>query len=287
MDLLSGDGFTQHICILGIRRNGMDKISSSNNINIKNIIALQKKGKTRREQDVFVVEGIKMVSEIPVGYLLQLYVAESFGVQQEQREVLEEAVKSHGIDYQVVTDKVFREMSDTQTPQGILAVVKQAHYRWEDLFSKERAAHLIIVEGLQDPGNLGTILRAGEGAGVTGVVLSKGTVDIYNAKVIRATMGSIYRVPFFYTDCLEESLVRIQERCSIYAAHLRGVCDYDQVDYTKDTAFLIGNEANGLSDKIAAYAKQLVRIPMLGKVESLNAAVAASVLMYEAARQRR
>lgn len=272
---------------LGIGRSEMNRITSSNNINIKNIIALQKKGKIRKEQDVFVVEGIKMVLEIPVGNLVQLYISESYEKQQEQKRELESIINCHNVNYQIVTDKIFREMSDTQTPQGILAVVKQTHYQLEDLFSKERTAHLIILEGLQDPGNLGTILRAGEGAGVTGVILSKGTVDIYNAKVIRATMGSIYRVPFLYTDCLEELLIRIQKRCTIYAAHLQGVSDYDQMDYTKDTAFLIGNEANGLSKKIAAYANQFIRIPMLGKVESLNAAIAASVLMYEVARQRR
>lgn len=262
-------------------------ITSSNNVNVKNIVALQKKGKIRKEQDVFVVEGSKMVSEIPVGRLVQLYVADSYIIQQKQKEALKRLVDCHGVRYEVVTDKVFREMADTQTPQGILAVVRQAHYRLEDFFLQKRAAHLVILEGVQDPGNLGTILRSAEGAGVTGIVLSKGTVDIYNAKVIRATMGSIYRVPFFYTDCLGEVLEGIRKQCVIYAAHLQGKCTYDQMDYTKDTAFLIGNEANGLSEEIASYAEQWVRIPMLGEVESLNAAVAASVLMYEVARQRR
>lgn len=262
-------------------------ITSSNNIHIKNIIALQKKGKVRKEQDVFVVEGSKMVSEVPIGSLVQLYVAESYLKQQEHNSYLEEMVSRHKSSYEVAADKVFREMADTQTPQGILAVVRQKHYRLEDLFSADRAAHLIILEGIQDPGNLGTILRTGEGAGVTGVILSKGSVDLYNAKVIRATMGSIFRVPFLYTDCLGEVLKEIQKKCTLYAAHLQGECSYDKADYTKDTAFLVGNEANGLSEEIASYADRLIRIPMLGKVESLNVGVAASVLMYEVFRQRR
>lgn len=262
-------------------------ITSSSNAYIKNIIALQKRGKVRKEQDVFIVEGIKMVSEIPVGSLVQLYVAEGYFLQLEHREYLEGLADRHGISYEIVADKVFREAADTQTPQGILAIVRQTHYTFSELFSEERAVHLLILEGIQDPGNLGTILRAGEGAGVTGVVLSKGTVDIYNPKVIRATMGSIYRVPFLYTDCLEEMLIKIRKRCTLYAAHLRGELCYEQMDFRKDTAFLIGNEANGLSEKTASYADQLIRIPMLGRVESLNAAVAASILMYEVSRQRR
>lgn len=270
-----------------VYRNGVGMITSSNNRSIKNIIALQKRGKARKEQDVFIVEGMKMVLEIPIGSLVQLFVAEEFLAQAEHRKSLGDIVDCHGIYYEIVADKVFREITDTQTPQGILAVVRQPHYTFQDLFSENRAAHLVILEGIQDPGNLGTILRAGEGAGVTGVVLSKGTVDIYNPKVIRATMGSIYRVPFLYTDCLEEVLEEIRKRCTLYAAHLLGECCYEQMDYSQNTAFLIGNEANGLREETASYADQLVRIPMLGEVESLNAAVAASILMYEVARQRR
>lgn len=262
-------------------------ITSSNNANIKNILALQKKGKARKDQDVFVVEGIKMVSEIPLGSLVQLYVAEGYLSQTEHCVYLEELTNRHGIYYEVVADKVFWEIADTRTPQGILAIVQQRHYNFSDLFSSERTDHLVILEGIQDPGNLGTILRAGEGAGVTGVVMSKGTVDIYNPKVIRATMGSIYRVPFLYTDCLEEILTEVRKRCTLYAAHLRGELCYERMDFSRNTAFLIGNEANGLSEKIASFADQLIRIPMLGKVESLNAAVAASILMYEVSKQRR
>lgn len=262
-------------------------ITSSNNVNIKNMVALQKRGKIRKEQDVFIVEGRKMVSEAPVGSLVKLYAAEGYFSQVEHREYLKRLEKRHGISCEIVADKVFWEVTDTQTPQGILAIVRQRHDTFFDLFSKERAAHLLILDGIQDPGNLGTIFRSGEGAGVTGIVMSKGTVDVYNPKVVRATMGSIYRVPFLYTDCLEETLEKIRKTCTLYAAHLQGEVYYEKMDFTKDIALLIGNEANGLSEKIAAYAERLIRIPMLGKVESLNASVAASILMYEVFRQRR
>lgn len=146
----------------------------------------------------------------------------------------------------------------------------------------------MVLETIQDPGNLGTILRAGEGAGVTGVVMDANTADIYNPKVIRSTMGSVLRMPFVYVENFHETLKELKQRkIRLFAAHLKGKNAYDLEDYTGDTAFLIGNEANGLTEETAAMADTYVRIPMEGRVESLNAAVASSVLMFEAARQRR
>lgn len=149
-------------------------------------------------------------------------------------------------------------------------------------------AHLLIVEGIQDPGNLGTMIRTGEGAGVTGVIMDKSTVDIFHPKVIRATMGSIYRMPFYSASDLAGTVGQLKERgISLYAAHLAGDMAYDEPDYTGPVGFLVGNEGKGLSPQAAGLADAYVRIPMEGSVESLNAAVAAALLMYEANRQRR
>lgn len=146
----------------------------------------------------------------------------------------------------------------------------------------------ILLEDLQDPGNLGTIFRTGEGAGVDGIIMSRQTVDVYNPKVIRSTMGSVYRVPFLYVDDLCEVIRTMQEHnISVYAAHLKGKKYYDCYDYRKGTAFVIGNESAGLKEETAGSADEYIRIPMAGKVESLNAAVASSILLYEAGRQRR
>ena len=118
--------------------------------------------------------------------------------------------------------------------------------------------------------------------------MSSDTADIYNPKVIRSTMGSVLRVPFVYASDLKEACEQMKKaEISLYAAHLKGMHNYDQEDYTKDTGFLIGNEAKGLTDEMAAVADTYIKIPMAGQVESLNAAVASSVLMFEAARQRR
>ena len=255
-------------------------LTSLSNGRVKNIIKLQEKSKARKEEDVFVVEGVKMFLEAPLQAIRETFIAESFmGKNQEVEEKLTKC------DYEVVADDVFRKMSDTQTPQGILCVVKRPHYTLEEML-KEKPL-LVVIEDLQDPGNLGTIMRTGEGAGITGVVMSRDTVDIYNPKTIRATMGSLYRVPFIYVENLKEAITQIQnKKIAVYAAHLKGEAFYDTYDYSGGTAFLIGNEGNGLKTETADLADTYLKIPMQGQLESLNAAVATAVLLYEASRQR-
>ena len=158
----------------------------------------------------------------------------------------------------------------------------------DDSKPAEKAPHLLIAESIQDPGNLGTMLRTGEGAGISGIILNKTTVDLFNPKTIRSTMGSVYRVPFYIAEDLHDTIRSLQKNgIAVYAAHLKGTQSYDMPDYTKGCAFLIGNEGNGLTDETAALADEYIRIPMEGKVESLNAAIAATLLMYEVHRQRR
>lgn len=256
-------------------------ITSNSNIQVKNLIQLIKKAKARKDQGLFVVEGKKMFSEVPKDMLHQVYVSESFLASQENVHLLA------GFSYEILSDAVYKAVSDTQTPQGILCLVKMPGYTMEDLLRKDRT-HLLILESIQDPGNLGTMFRTGEGAGITGVIMNRTTVDVYNPKTIRSTMGSIYRVPFMITDNLPQTLKEIKETgVMLYAAHLRGTMSYDEPDYQKSCGFLIGNEGNGLSDEIADMADSYIRIPMEGQVESLNAAIAATLLMYEVNRQRR
>lgn len=258
-------------------------ISSTGNAQIKQAAALVKKAKYRRETGLFVVEGPKMFYELPKDRIHTVFVSESFFEQKEHKKLLDGIKK-----VEIVTDEVLKFMSDTQTPQGILALAKQYTWTLEDMFPEGMQSHLMILETIQDPGNLGTILRAGEGAGITGVIMNAETADIYNPKVIRSTMGSVFRVPFLYAEDLHEILSQLKQRgIRLFAAHLDGRNDYDQESYTGPVGFLIGNEANGLTKETAALADTLIKVPMLGKVESLNAAVAASVLMFEVARQRR
>lgn len=254
-------------------------ITSTSNQQIKNLSLLIKKAKARNEQGLFVVEGRKMAEEIPAEWLEKTYVSETFW--KENKEFL------CGMEYEIVSDSVFKAVSDTQTPQGILCLVKKPKYELKQLFAGE-ATHLLILESIQDPGNLGTMLRTGEGAGISGVIMNQTTVDLFNPKTIRSTMGSIYRVPYYVAKDLKSTILELKEQgICVYAAHLKGTMCYDEPDYKKPVAFLIGNEGNGLSEEIAECADTYIKIPMQGQVESLNAAISAALLMYETNRQRR
>ena len=256
-------------------------ITSVNNGQVKNIIQLNQKTKARREQGLFVAEGRKMFGEAPADWIEKVYVSETLTSDPALMEQVEK------LPYDIVTDSVFRQMSDTQTPQGILTVLRRPSYTLEDILGGKNPL-VMVLEDLQDPGNAGTILRTGEGAGVSGVLLTRTCVDITNPKVIRSTMGSVYRMPFLYVESVV-SLTQELKKHNIrtFAAHLKGRNSYDQESYTGGTAFLIGNEGKGLTEEAANSADGLIRIPMCGKVESLNAAMASGILMYEAARQRR
>ncbi|MDE7478290.1 MAG: RNA methyltransferase [Lachnospiraceae bacterium] len=268
-------------------------ISSTANSKVKRLFALVQKAKMRREEQVFIVEGVRMFCEAPEQWIREVYVSETFLQKCEKEKDTDLKSILNRYPYEVLTDEVFKKVSDTQTPQGVLCVLSMPHYELADSVDRwiadtKKALLLVLLEDLQDPGNLGTIFRAGEGAGVNGIIMTGQTADVFNPKVIRATMGSIYRVPFFIVDELGETIDCLQEKgVIVYAAHLDGSVDYDVLDYTKPTAFLIGNEGNGLRRETAERAAQYIKIPMAGQVESLNAAVASTILMYEAARQQR
>lgn len=260
-------------------------ITSTSNGKVKRLVNLRKKRKLRDEEGVFLVEGIRMFREVPAEELREIYVSESF--YKKEKKLVDEIASKAKVHTELFTDTVFAYASDTKTPQGILSVVAQKRYALEDIISGEKR-HLLVLDNLQDPGNLGTILRTGEGAGVTGVIMSRDCVDIYNPKTIRSTMGSIYRMPFCYAEDILEAIQKVKDaNVTVYAAHLDGKKAYDEENYSKSCAFLIGNEGNGLRDETAAMADHYIIIPMSGEVESLNAAIAATVLMFEVKRQRK
>ncbi len=265
-------------------------ITSSSNAKLKNVTALLQKSKARREQDAFVIEGVRLCREAPQEQVLETYVSEEYlnhNCSAEDRAYLD--TLPHG--YEVVSADVFRRVADTQTPQGVLSVARRPHTSLEELLQVEknsRSPLFLILEDLQDPGNLGTLLRTSEGAGVSGVIMSGGCVDLFNPKVVRATMGSIFRMPVVTGADMPSLLARLREAgVKSYAAYLDGSTDCYSEDYRGATAFLIGNEGNGLKRETAEAAAVRIRIPMGGQLESLNAAVSGAVLMYEAARQRR
>ncbi len=256
-------------------------ITSAGNSKIKRVIQLNQKAKARRDENVFLVEGLKMFLEAPDKKIRDVYVTESF---YHKNPICQKKIMD--CNFEFVSEGVFEKIADTKTPQGILCIVEQFEYQLNQMIAN-RNPFLVVIEDLQDPGNLGTIVRTGEGAGIDGIIMSRNTVDIYNPKTIRATMGSIYRVPFLYVDRLEDVLLKMHARgIQTYAAHLKGNQYYNSYSFVEGTAFLIGNEGNGLRDETADQATSYIKIPMSGQVESLNAAIATSLLMYEARRQR-
>ena len=185
----------------------------------------------------------------------------------------------------VCEDKLFEKISDTVASQGIVGVVKLPDNSHSEI--KENGLY-IALDRLQDPGNLGTIIRTADAAGVDGILVSKGTVDPFNAKVLRSTMGSIFKVNLIFEDDLKERLVSEQKNgAKVLVTNLENAANYNEINYMGTLIIVIGNEGSGVSSDIINMATQNVKIPIWGEAESLNASVAAGILMYEAAKTRR
>ena len=241
---------------------------------IKEVNSLKAK-KERDKTGLFILEGKRLVDEIPnsweIKYLLK---AESY---------------SEDINFEnvyTVKDSLFEKISETVNPQGILAV---CHIKEFDVTNVDysNSPFFVVLENVTDPGNMGTLIRTADAAGADGIFLSKGCVDIYNPKVIRATMGSIFHLPIYRNLNLMDLMEDFKNNnVKTLAAHLKGTSTPYKVDMTTACAVIIGNEANGLSDEISEIASDLVKIPMPGKAESMNAGIAGGILIYEAVRQR-
>lgn len=273
-------------------------IVSTANSRVKEIVRLREKSRERVRENVFLAEGIKMLEEAPAEKIKEIYLEETLLQEIAEKEdtdfrKLEQKLadcRQAGIRTEAVTREVFRKMSDTQSPQGVLCVMERFSHNAGEILEKAlqrreekgRAPLFLLLEDIQDPGNLGTMLRTAEGAGADGVFMTGNTVDIYHPKTIRSTMGSLYRVPFVQLEGgLDDTIRLLREKgIRVYAAHLKGEKYYYEQDYSGGSAFLIGNEGKGLKEQTAELADCLVKIPMEGKLESLNAAVAAALLMY-------
>ncbi len=257
-------------------------IESSQNKVVKQIVALQKR-KEREKRRLFIAEGERFVGEIPKEWEVDMVAtSERFALQHPS---LLQSLEMKCPVY-VVKEEVFSILSDTQTPQGILAVCRQKSEDIQEFFSKE-APFVILAEELQDPGNLGTLIRTADAAGAHGVILTKGSVDVYNPKVLRSTMGSIFHLPIIQDIDLVELIGFLkQQDITILAAHLQGAVYPYEIDMRTGIMLMVGNEARGLSAFAAEQAHLRIKIPMIGPAESLNVAMAAGILLYEVVRQR-
>ena len=240
-------------------------IESDKNKIIKEINSLKLR-KNRDKLKLFVLEGDRLISEAEEN-IRYVVTAESY----------KGSIKS---DY-IVSDSLFAKISDTVNPQGVLAVCSIKDNEFKNNIENPL---YILLENIQDPGNMGTIIRTADAAGADGVFLSKGCVDIYNPKTVRSTMGSIFHLPIFKDVDLQELVNKIN--VETVAAHLKGDKTPYDINMKKGIAIMIGNEGNGLSDELSEKSDNLVKIPILGKAESMNAGVAAAIMIYEAVRQR-
>ena len=246
-------------------------ITSRDNNTIKEIIKLKDK---KYRKDSFIIEGIKPIEEaIKENAIIEKIV---------KVEGATFDVKIDGIDIIEVPQKLFNEMTDVETPQGILAVVKKTNSNTIDY----SADFILVLDNIQDPGNLGTIIRTADSAYLRQILVSKGTADPYSPKVIRSTMGSIFRVNIIESDNLEASIDELKNNgFQVVTTSLQTDNNAFELDYMKK-AVIIGNEANGVEENIANKSDIKVKIPMLGKTESLNAAVSASIMVYEYVKQK-
>lgn len=233
--------------------------------------------RNRRKHSAFIAEGARLVEEgIRESYPLQ-YILFSDELSKRGKTLLE-SLPSEINSFQVET-QLLKELSNTETTQGILAV-----FNLKPLPLPQNADFLLIADGIRDPGNLGTILRTAEAAGVQGVLLTRGTTDAYAPKVVRAGMGAHFRLPIHALDW--ESPPQALSPLAVFSAEMHGDLPYWQADLCKPCAILIGGEVQGVSRHGQKFAHQSVQIPMPGKSESLNAAVSAAVLLFEVVRQR-
>lgn len=244
-------------------------ITSKTNDFIKYIKSLSLK-KNRDEYGDFIVEGIKMVGEVVESdyKIKKIIICE---------ELFTESFDAHNNDIEYVSKAVFEHITDTKTPQGIMAIVSK-----KEITNIKLGETIFALDNVQDPGNLGTIIRTLDCAGIKDLFLSKGCADEYNPKVIRSTMGAIFRVNILSELYLKEELEKLKsEGYNLVVTSLEGATSLFEHKFVGKNVIVIGNESNGVSKEIQEIANVRIKIPMVGQTESLNAGVAASLMAYE------
>ena len=260
-------------------------ITSKENDEIKKIKKLYEK-KYRQENKMFIVDGIKLVKEAieEKASIEEIIICKE--LLNNNNQLIDKKFLETINNYKVIETSlnVFKTISELQTPQGIIAIIKTVEDDEKIDFNEDL---FIILDDIQDPGNIGTIIRTADAAGIKQIIASSKTADCYNSKVIRSTMGSIFRVKVIYKDNLIETINELKKNnIKIIATDLEARKDIYETDFKK-SAIVIGNEANGISKEILDLSDEKVIIPMKGSIESLNAAVATGIIVFEARRKNR
>lgn len=263
-------------------------INSYNNSTLKYINTLYQK-KHRDAEQRFIIEGIKLITEAirAQAVFFCIVVEEEF---LQANLMLISTLEQICDQIYIVKSTILKSISDVQNSQGILAIIEYLSYDSNEIFLNERngteSLFMIALDHLQDPGNMGTIIRTADAAGVKGVLFSEGTVDIYNSKVLRSTMGSLFHIPIYQTTNLSNTILALQNRgCSIVASHLLGSNFYKRTKNTQPIILVIGNESKGISPEIISISNYIYKLPMIGEAESLNASIAAGIMIYDFLRE--
>jgi len=252
-------------------------ITSLSNDKVKFVRALSDR-KQRVRAGRFVIEGARLIDDALAAGVKPDWVFCAEQLTPRARATLAQ-LKSLSIELNLVSDSVLQSCSGTETPQGLLAVTAFPYFKWPD-----NPTLILIADALRDPGNLGTLLRSAAAAGIDGVLLSPETVDAYSPKVVRGAMGAHFRLPIVQADwALIAQTIR---DLKVYLASAESEYTYSEVNWTLPSALIVGGEANGASEEAMKLATAHISIPLSREVESLNAAVAASVILFEARRQR-
>ena len=260
----------------------MQSISSKENELIKHI----KKLKDKKERDIsneYLIEGIKLIQEAIQENvnIKQIIICDDCDKTESMPKDLMYEIAKYDCIY--VTKKIFKYISEVQEPQGILAVIEKNNLDREIDYSQDI---IVALDDVQDPGNLGTILRTVDSIGLTQILVSKGTADSYNPKVVRSTMGAIFRIKIIECEDLEKTLKEIKKhKFKVVVTSLQTENSIYEINYNKKV-IVIGNEAKGVEKNIQELADEKIKIPMLGKTESLNASVATGIVLYEYVRQK-
>jgi TrmH family RNA methyltransferase len=270
----------------------MKYITSPGNATVKKTISLKRK-KYRSKEKLYLIEGINICLEAlkDIENIDSLLVSRSIyenPKDSEQKEIISK-IYDKKVRTLLIDDALFEKISATETSQGVLAIMNIKEWDENNFFREgniDKKGSFLVLDRIQDPGNAGTLVRTSEAAGYLGVVIVKGSVDIYNPKAVRSAAGSILRHPLFFTGDAKETidlLKRYDKKIVVPTPYSED--NYFQLDFGKDIALVIGNEAGGADDEFLKIADHKVKIPMEGFVESLNAAVAGGILMYESVRR--
>ncbi|MEG0309042.1 MAG: RNA methyltransferase [Clostridium sp.] len=258
----------------------MQFITSKDNNTLKDIKKMKDK-KYRFEHKKFIIEGFRFVEE---GFKSD-FVIDKLLVKESSLEKFREKFDLYLDDYEekvfILSDSLFKGISSTENSQGVLAVVNMV----DDTFVSKDGLY-VLVDKVQDPGNLGTIIRTAHSAGCSGVIMTKDTVDIYNEKTLRSTMGSIFNISIIHDEDLRITKELIAKGFNLVCSSLQTDKNFYQVNLVENAIIAVGNEGNGISDEVMELATSKVKIPMLGSTESLNVGIAASIMIYESVRQK-